>query len=41
VVQILDNDVYDSVGTTIGAITALTLDGKPIEGNDSICITQD
>ena len=42
VVQILDNDVYgNDVGTTIGTIKAQTLDGKSIEGNDSICITQD
>jgi hypothetical protein len=40
VVQILDDGAY-SVGDSIGIINAVTLDGVPIEGKDSICITQD
>ncbi len=40
VVQIIDDGVYEN-GTSIGIITAETLDGKPIKGQDSICITQD
>lgn len=39
VVQILDDAAY-TPGDTIGTITGLTFGGVPIEGTDSICITQ-
>jgi hypothetical protein len=39
VVQIMDDGIYDQ-GTGTGIKTAVSYDGVPFEGQDSLCITQ-